>query len=236
MAKWFTLLEDKIEGPFSTDQLLRRAEAGELGQDHLVWGPLQTGWKPVSWWQKSLPHFKSIENDFNQPETWYMVQSGRKLGPFSRKELVNRFKQVMDTNEAISKTLIWTKGLKKWANITEFHDLMNEVGLDKREHPRAAMMGQVIVHFQGQTFITSLKSISEGGIGIDPIPMVFPGEEIQLEVQSQHFQSPLKAKAEVRYASERSMGLKFLSISHEKKSEIVTYVKKQLKQEMPKAA
>lgn len=236
MAKWFTLVDEKIEGPFTTDQLLRRAEAQELSKDLLIWGALQSGWKPISWWQQSLPHFKSIESEMNQPEMWFMVETGRKTGPFLRNEIVGKLKACVDSGGEISKILLWTKGQKKWANITEFHDLMNEVGLDKRVHPRAQISGQVTIQFQGQSFISGLRTVSEGGVGIDPIPMVAAGEEIQLELESKHFSNPVKAKAEVRYSSERSMGLKFLSVNSETKSEIVTYVRKYLRQDTPQAA
>lgn len=225
--KWFTLQNDKIEGPFSTETLLRKAETEDLSP-LLIWGPLQVGWKPFHWWQQALPHLKSVHSDKTAPEEWYMVKQGRRLGPFSKDQLLFQLKALSGEDDLIAKMLVWTKGLKKWTQVIEMHELMNELGLDMRRHPRAKLVGKVTISFQGQTYSSSLKSISEGGLGAEPIPMVYAGEEVQVMVDSDHLGGPFQAKAEVCYANPSCLGLKFLSINSEHKSSIITYVKSRL--------
>lgn len=223
--KWFTFIENKVEGPYTTEALLRKKESGDLSEDCLVWGPLQVGWKSIEWWEQALPHLKSVHSDMNAPQEWFLARHGQRIGPLLRPELIRELKTMIQNNESVSKILVWTKGLKKWAHVVEFHDLLNELGIDQRKHPRAKASGKVTLSFRGQTFTSSLKTISEGGLGADPIPMVILGEEIQISIESDDMSGPVTAKAEVRYANEHHLGLQFLSINSESKSNIVSFIR-----------
>lgn len=224
--KWFTLSEEKIEGPYSTDALLRKIEVGDLSIDALIWGSLQDGWKSVGWWKQALPHLKSVQSENEVSEQWHYVQNGQRVGPVSRNQLVDQLKNLASQeNCAVNKILVWTKGFKNWTQLVELHDLMNEVGIDQRKHPRAKASGRVVISFQGQSHITSLKSISEGGFGTEPVPMVYPGEEVQVQIEASELGGSISAKAQVRYANDRILGLQFIALNSENKSSIVTYIR-----------
>lgn len=223
--KWFTFSNEKVEGPYTTDTLLRKVEAGDLSHDSLIWGPLQVGWKPLEWWQQALPHLKSLHSEITAPEEWYMVKQGIRMGPLTRPQLITHLGQMTENDEMIAKILVWTKGFKKWTRVIELHDMMNELGLDQRKHPRARARGRVVITFQGQSYSSSLKSISEGGIGAEPIPMVYAGEEVQISIESEDLGSEISAKAEVRYVNASHIGLQFLALNSENKASIVTYIK-----------
>jgi hypothetical protein len=234
--KWFTLDNEVIEGPYSTEMLLRKMESGDISSSSLIWGPLQAGWKPFEWWKQALPHLKSVQSEIETFEQWHYVKEGRRIGPMKRAELVNQLKAMADGQEMIAKVLVWTKGFSKWTPVIALHDLMNELGIDQRKHPRARAHGKISISFQGQTFSTTLKTISEGGLGAEPIPMVYPGEEVVVTIDSEVFGSPINAKAEVRYMGPTDIGLQFLSLNSECKSTIVTYIKNRSSQSHKVAA
>lgn len=225
VMKWFTVLNEKVEGPYTTEVLKRKIETGDLSSDSLVWGPLQLGWKPLSWWQQALPHLKSIHTEIVSPEEWYMVKDGRRSGPMTREQLITQLGQMADNQELIARVLVWAKGFKQWTPVAELHELMNDLGLDQRKHPRARAHGRVTISFQGQTYSSSLKSISEAGLGAEPIPMVYAGEEVQISIESEELGSEISAKAEVRYANSSNLGLRFLALNSENKASIVSYIK-----------
>lgn len=225
VMKWFIYTDNKVEGPYTTEALLRKKESGELSVDCLVWGPLQVGWKTIDWWQQALPHLKSVHSDMSAPQEWFLAKHGQRIGPLLRPELIRQLKSMIENNETVSKALLWTKGLKKWAHVIEFHDLMNELGIDQRKHPRARASGKVTLSFRGQSFSSSLKTVSEGGLGADPIPMVMLGEEVHISIESDELNGPVTAKAEVRYADDQHLGLQFISLNSESKSNIVSFIR-----------
>lgn len=233
--KWFVMRDEKIEGPYSTDALLRKVETGDLNSETLVWGPLQMGWKSVDWWRQALPHLKSVQTELEAEDQWYYVKEGRRIGPLTRGEMVEQLRVMAGSDQVIARVLTWTKGFKKWTPVIEQHDLMNELEIDMRKHPRARAQGRLTVTFKGQTFESSLKTISEGGIGAEPIPMVYPGEEVLVTIHSDDL-GPINAKAEVRYVNNVNLGLQFLSINSEFKSNIVSYVKKRMDANSHKSA
>lgn len=225
--KWFILQSERVEGPYTTEILKRKIESGELSEECQVWGPLQSGWKSLSWWTHSLPHLKAIKADL-QDDQWFYVHQGRRIGPISREELIQRLKAFTTDQESAARALVWTRGFKKWTPVMELHDLMNDLGIDLRKHPRARAHGIVKVTAKDQTFTSTLKSISEGGVGIEPIPMIYPGEEVQVCIESSDFDTAINAKAEIRYVNDRIMGLQFRALNSENKASIVTYIKSKM--------
>jgi len=223
--KWFILQSARVEGPFTTEILKRKIDSGEITEECQIWGPLQTGWKSLAWWTQSLPHLKAIKADLQIENQWFYVNHGKRMGPVSREELVNQLKTFTKDQESAARALVWTRGFKKWTPVMELHDLMNDLGIDLRKHPRARAQGKVTVILNNQTYISSLKSISEGGLGLEPIPMLYPGEEVQIRIESADFGGEISAKAEIRYVNEKNMGLQFKALNSENKANIVTYIK-----------
>ncbi|NQY99603.1 MAG: DUF4339 domain-containing protein [Bdellovibrionales bacterium] len=223
MAKWFTFHNERIEGPFSTDELKQKVQLGSVSSEALVWGQAQSDWKPLSWWHSNLDELLSrLQNNFDD-RLWHYAMQGQSYGPMSRKQLVSELKKVTgDPNSA----LIWTKGMPNWAPIHEFHDLMDEVGVNRRAYPRAPIEGKVIINLsESQTIIGQLKTISEGGFGALNVSGLVAGTEVAIEIQSESMPT-VHATAQVRYVSESQFaGFKFSQINREAISRIVSYVK-----------
>jgi hypothetical protein len=225
--KWFTLVDEKIEGPYPTDVLLRKIETQSLAPETLIWGPLQVGWKPLEWWQQALPHLKAVNTEIESFEQWYYVRQGQRIGPLSREELITQLKALKES-EPVAKLLIWTKGYKQWTPVIEDHELMNTLGLDQRKHPRVRAQGRLLIQCHGQTHIAPLLSLSEGGLGTDVLPMVYPGEEVSLSIESEELGGSIAAKAEIRYIRDNHTGLQFTALNSEAKASIVTFVKNKM--------
>ena len=81
-----------------------------------------------------------------------------------------------------------------------------------------------------------MKTISEGGLGIEPLPMIYAGEEVQISIESKDFDSTITAKAEVRYVNSHNMGLQFKALNSENKANIVTYIKSKMEAQTQKSA
>lgn len=223
MAKWFTFHHERIEGPFSTDDLKQRVKQGSVSRESLIWGQAVSEWKPLRWWQSHLDEMLSqLQNNFDD-RLWHYAIKGQSYGPMSRKQLISELKKITgDANDA----LIWTKGMESWAAIHEFHDLMDEVGVNRRVFPRAPISGKVVIQLaENQVLIGQLETVSEGGFGASNIEGLTVGSEVSVAFQSESM-PVVHATAQVRYVSEKQFGgFKFTQINREAVSRIVSYVK-----------
>ena len=233
MAKWFIFDESNVAGPFSTEELNHKLQYGMISEQVLVWGKAQQEWKPATWWVENLDQLTTkLENQFDE-RLWHYAYEGEAYGPVDRKSLVYELKKVAgDAN----KCLIWTKGMENWAAIHEFHDLMDEIGVNRRTHPRAPLQGRILIHLDnGQTMLGQLNSISEGGFGGSNLPGLRPGEQVKVEIQSDHL-APINSQAQVRYVEEANgvVGFKFMNVSRESLSQIIGFVKNSVESEIKK--
>ena len=99
--------------------------------------------------------------------------------------------------------------MKEWVPLYEFHDLLTEVGMNKRQFPRAELSGKAVLeNGNGTTLIAPLLSISEGGFGVALADGPVAGEVLTVELgKARRSGDPLHAKAELRYHGEGVMGI-----------------------------
>src|SRR5690606_6063040 len=108
----------------------------------------------------------------------------------------------------------WTKGMKAWAPIFEFNDLLDDLGINKRQFPRADIEGRVSIKVGSQSLDGILLTISEGGFGADQLTGLTVGQTVSVEINSDAFYDPIHAKAEVRYITESGyVGFRFQNIN-----------------------
>lgn len=227
---WFVQKGEVVDGPITTEDVQSRLKSGQLTPQHMIWSKGMKGWIRVESWSAHSP----ISEDQTKEiaiETWHYAHAGKSYGPFHKPQLVTELKNVSDLYEV----MLWTKGMKEWASIFEFHDLLNAVGVNKRQFPRADVNGRAVIKTEDKTFIGKLITISEGGCGV-LAEGLSPGQTINLEMQSSAFREPLHAKAECRYISDGFAGLKFVQISSETKSSIIQFVKQSQTRFVLKAA
>jgi hypothetical protein len=218
--KWFVQKDDFIDGPFTTEEVQHRLSVGQLGKQHLIWAAGLDHWQNLQSWLQNLPTLGMDSNIQPIMEAWHFAVNGQSKGPMTRSELVNQVKDL-----GVGDVMVWTKGMKEWAPLYEFHDLLTEIGLNKRQFPRADLDGKAIIKGNGSTLIAPLLSISEGGFGVALENGVVQGENMNVEIQSPVFRESLHCKAEVRYVANHVVGFKFTAINVETKGAVIQFIK-----------
>lgn len=227
MANWFVEHSGQIEGPYSTETIQARLREGHLAQTDQIWGRVMEEWRSLSWWTTSLNDIMNKEKQITHPEIWHYAYNGETFGPLNWDELIHRLRMLTDSHlDRLREMMIWTQGMSEWASVVEFHDIMDGLGINKREFARAPVNGKAVIKSRGNTFIAPLRSISEGGFGTDVIPNLLAGETVTVELQSGAFSDVVRAQAQVRYVSGPTVGFKFSNISVESRGIIVQFVRK----------
>ena len=238
MADWFICIDEKISGPCTLDETVEGIRSGRIPHNAQIWGRAHNDWLLACHWIENLPEIqKNVEalEDVKKRKVWHFAIGRNKYGPFSRSELA---KQIKD-NVEIDQVKIWTKGMKAWASIYDFHDLLDELGIEKRSSPRAPLIGSITIRTDtGQTLIGQMRSISTGGFGAIQLgENLSPGQTLNFEIRSKFLAEMLTGKATVQYISEGDfVGFKFQSLSAEGQSRIIQYVKSSKKSNSPIAA
>ena len=223
MAHWFISHNEESFGPLSAEEVIELVSNGNFPATALVWGTSLEGWKPFGWWKTNLSSILEKANAKPDRKLWHYALNGETFGPMERAELIEKLQRLDgDANDA----LIWTKGMKTWAPIFEFHDLMDDVGVNRRQYPRAPVSGKVTLHHGEDSFIGNLLSVSEGGFGASHFPYdLTPGLSVKVEIQSEELGGTVYAVAQLRHLDENSIGFKFTNINRESLSQIISYVK-----------
>jgi hypothetical protein len=230
--KWFIQSGESIEGPLTTDDIQVRIHANSLPRNALIWGPGSEAWQTPPAWLESLTGMRSTSRDPEPAvEAWHYAVGGQSYGPMSRENLVEQLK-----NFPGGEIMLWSKGMKEWAPLYEFHDLLNEVGINKRQYPRADLTGKVVIKVNGNSIIAPLLSISEGGFGAALESGLVAGENLTAELQSAAFREMFHVKAEVRYVGQGVIGFKFTQVSVEARGAIIQFIKQNQIQFRIKAA
>lgn len=222
MVQWFVLQNEDVTGPFSTEEVKALAAQGQFQDSDLIWGRIQNEWKSLGWWMVELPHLITKTKEVRDPRQWHFALNGSSFGPFSREDLVNKLKETNLSGEV----LLWTKGMKAWAPIYEFNDILDAIGINKRQFPRADVEGKVSIRVGQQVIEGPILTISEGGFGADQLEGLTIGQIVNIEINSDAFYDTIHARAEVRYIAEGGyVGFKFQNLGVETRSSIVQYVR-----------
>lgn len=225
MSHWFICHNENVVGPFTVDEIKDQVHQGLLGQECLVWGRGQGDWVSVGNWIKLSDSYQASEVQNHRPEQmWHYAIEGDSKGPMSRGELILELSNIRNKDQI----LVWTKGMTAWADLFEFHDLLDELGLNKREHPRAPIRGAVVITPEdGAPIIAQLKTVSAGGVGATNVNQSLSmGQNVTLEIKSDSLNETISVKAQVQYVTELGfVGFKFQSISMEAKSRILQYLR-----------
>lgn len=231
--KWFVQREDSVDGPMSAEDVKSRLASGQLNAQCMIWGRGLQGWQTVQSWLEALPGLANSSLDLpDSNELWHYALNGKSHGPFEKPALVEHLKRAPH----LSDVMVWTKGMKEWAPVYEFHELLTLAGVNKRQFPRADIRGEVTIKTGESTLMAKLVSISESGCGVELESGLVPGQPVTLEIQSPSFREPLHAKAECRYLADGQCGLKFSSVNSETKGLIVQYVRQSQPRFVLKAA
>lgn len=231
MAKWFINVEQEVTGPHSTDEVKSLVSEGHIPPDALVWAKPHADWVKANWWLEN--HHRLLEKMKKKPleQHWHFAHNGDTHGPMTRQNLIESLKSIKNLNEV----LVWTKGMKSWMEVFEFHDLLEDLGCNRREHPRAPAVGTVIVKSNntGAPILGQLASISQGGLGVKHVGnQLHMGDVVHLEIKCDALPSTVSASATVQYITDTGFaGLKFQQIHRESQNMIIDYVRGFVRQE-----
>lgn len=205
--KWFVTQSEKVQGPWSTDQLTNWLSGVQDSQGILVFRRGLTEWITVTEFLKG--DFNEEYEDTPTPaeETlWHYAIEGTSHGPVTREELVQQLARLKNNSSAV----LWTRGMKAWVPVYEFADIMDDVGINRRQFPRITLTGAVKIQVDQKSYEGVAQSLSESGFGAQMSMPLEPGAIITFDIQSPHFAAPLRGRAEVRYVTgDLTTGFKF---------------------------
>ncbi len=222
-AQWFIHRDGTVLGPFKSSEVNDRIATSEFGADCLVWARGSNEWLPMSEW-KNLSA-KMLETKAVSNRAWYCDSgAGQPAGPLTQNELVEHLKGL---NRWDIVTL-WGTGLLKWLPLFEVPDVMDLVGISRRENPRAPLLGQIALTSVGSTLpahVVPALTISVGGFGIKNSGFLQRGEKVQVVIKSRELTASIVAHGEVLYVSRSGdAGIKFLDLTPETRTLIVDHV------------
>lgn len=254
-AIWFVCSSERVSGPFTKDQVDAHVRGGEFSSTDLVWGRGATNWMPLTRWTgeeptpativasavasvateralaataatgvteaTNLSRLQDLTYTEILPDTWHYATAGRSFGPFPRAQLLEELKRL----ENLGEVMLWTKGMKEWVHLFEFHDILSALGVNKREFPRVGIEGKVVIKGADRPITAPTLTLSEGGLGVALDGGVEAGQVVDLEVQSAVFREPLRVRAQVRFVAGGTAGLKFTSLTAEQRSMIVGLIR-----------
>ncbi len=221
MENWFICQNEEVSGPFLTEEVKVQLKNGLISKNSLIWGRLHPSWLPAKSWLRHLDHLvtQSLKSS-SPPDQWHYALNGQSYGPFTQEALV----QELSSTGPIESILLWTKDMKNWAPIFEFPEILDAIGVNKRQFPRAPLTGEAKIQSQPQQ-TGQLQSVSEGGLSLSGVFLPI-GEVFSLEILSNDLQSSIQCKAQVRYRSETGItGLKFTLLPQEGKNILIQYLK-----------
>ena len=224
---WFIYSNDLVTGPFTTDDVSFRLESGILSPQSFIWWKGQREWIQLSVWAQQLPAILDASTQRGpQSPIWYIEISGSRLGPITHSELVQHLRSLPN----LSVVRLWAIGMPAWSNIFDLPEVMETVGISRRETERAPLMGSVAVSRSNddpQNYNLRAASISIGGMGMTGHHDLRRGDTVSLVVKSQELGEVIHVPGEVIYVTSNNyVGVKFTAMPAEAASFVIDYVKK----------
>jgi hypothetical protein len=232
MNKWFIQSEELVKGPFSAEDVQSRLSNGEFRATDLIWGPAQEDWRQIQWWTSNYANILAGVGQISPTQDWHFSINGQTQGPMTRLELIHNLKTIRPLNDV----LLWTNGMVAWVPIYEFSEILTEMGVSRRQFPRAEIIGKSVLKTPTSQFEVELLNVSEGGFAVAMVSGVLPGQIFPAEMISPALKELIHAKVECRYVSNGITGFKFNQISVEQKSLIIQYVNNFMAKSGSKAA
>lgn len=213
-------------GPFSASDVESRIASGTLGPGCLIWARGSTEWSPISDWE-SLRARVEVAQKAEVGRIWYCDSgAGQPAGPLTQSELIDHLK-AMKRLEAVT---LWGTGLAKWLPLFEIPDVMDLVGISRREHPRAPLLGQVAITQIGSSTPAQMLpalTVSIGGIGVKNAGFLARGDRVAVILKSPDLPSAVHASGEVVYVSRAGdAGVRFNDLPAESRSILFDHVRR----------
>jgi hypothetical protein len=155
----------------------------------------------------------------------YKVQyNGAEQAPMTKSQLI----EFIARQEDPSLVLIYNKKQDDWKEIYTFPDIVEKLGLSRRQNRRVTLLANFKGKINQSTEMNArLTTISLGGFGLTDVFDLKVGDSVKGQISSPHFYTPIAIEGEVTYAGAHGgIGLKFTSITDEARALVVDYIKK----------
>ena len=224
---WFLYANNIVTGPYSTAEVHVKLQSGLVSPQSFIWWKGQREWMQMLHWQRQLPEIlRSQEINPSENSVWYLDSGRTRIGPITQSELVDQLKTFAD----LANVRLWSHGMNAWSSVFDLHNIMEAVGLSRRESERAPLMGTVALSRSNddpRSFLMRAASISIGGIGMTGHHDLYRGDEVHLIIKAPELGTNIQTSAKVMYVMKSGyVGVKFDSISAESLSLIMDYVKR----------
>ncbi len=225
---WFlySSIDKKVSGPFVSDDVHRKLSAGEITPDCNIWWKGQREWLSVHTWISSGEKLLKSQKEKSNSAIWYLDLGGEPTGPLTQSEMIDSLRGHQNFN----RIRLWTVGMKTWKSIFEFSEVMDALGVSRREHTRAPLIANVQLNRAGDSEISIVlkaATLSIAGVGLNNANSLIKGEELQIMIKSDEFSAPIRARVIVIYVSSNgNAGLKFQQLQPESQSIIYDYIRK----------
>lgn len=223
---WFIYSNEVVTGPFDTEAVRNKLQGGQLSARCFIWWKGQREWIPVTTWEAQLDQILRLSEERAQKPVWYLDNGGSPVGPLTQNELVDHLRGISQLN----RVRLWAVGMKKWTSLFAIPDVMELLGISRRENERAPLMGTVAVTRSTDSpkgFVLKTASISIAGMGVVGTHDLRVGDQLSLLVKSGEFPSSLHLRGIVAYVQATGyVGICFEAASAESQSLILDYVKR----------
>lgn len=225
-AIWFIHRGGAVSGPLTSVEVDRRIGAGTIDPDTLIWARGSNEWTPAAQWKDLQSRIEAVDA-FSNGRVWYCDPgSGQPAGPLTQNELVQHLKGHTRL-EAIS---LWGTGLARWMPLFEIPEVMDLIGISRREHPRAPLLGQAAITSAGSSVpaqVLSTLTVSVGGFGVKQAGLLTIGDRVQIALKSNDLPSVIHATGKVIYVSRTGeAGIGFLDLSAEAHSILFDHIRR----------
>ena len=221
--KWFVTQNESVQGPWSTEQVTNWLTAHSSQQNVFIFRRGLTEWlTPSKFLSGDFEAFEEKNPNTDEEMLWHYAFEGTSHGPMPRHEMIQQLARLKNNSSAV----LWTRGMKAWVPVYEFSDIMDDVGINRRQYPRIPITGTVKIQFEQKSFEGSANSLSENGFGAVMGMPLEAGSLITFDINSPNLNAPLRGRAEVRYVAENLMtGFKFHLLDSTSRSTLVEILK-----------
>lgn len=221
--KWFVTQNESVQGPWSTEQVTNWLNTQLDRQNLFIFRRGLTEWMtPKAFLNGEFDQHEEKNQSYEEDVQWHYAHEGTSHGPMPRHELVQQLARLKNNSSAV----LWTRGMKAWIPVYEFSDIMDDVGINRRQFPRIPITGTVKIQFEQKTFEGSANTLSENGFGAVMGMALEAGTLITFDINSPNLNAPLRGRAEVRYVAENLLtGFKFHLLDSTSRSTLVEILK-----------
>ena len=221
---WFVHHEEKILGPFSTEQVLKDLQNGELSYSAYIWAKGQVEWVPISEWESNLDSMISPDEKPNQ--LWKLRSPKFLKEQMTFAETVKSLKS-LDNFQLVS---ISPQDEEDWVPIYSSYTFMEALNMSRRNFMRAPLMGLAKVTKDGSRFsyVVKTSTVGQGGLGVYGLgPNFEPGTQVQLKIESEDLNAAISANGTVVYNTDQGfVGIRFGELTAETNSLILEYIRR----------